>query len=159
MSRCFPFVYFFFFFFIKQRAKQLNLRLEAERNVKAEALASLALFNSAPAFPPAARTATAQRSAVPRYLQGVTLALEAVAQLVVIGQDPLQLRGQLLPAASGGGRRPGHEQVDAVLQDLHLHLLLQHVVLGPLSEETVNAAEDGLAFTQCFPRSKNQSLK
>lgn len=148
MSRCFPF--FFFLFFIKQRAKQLNLRLEAERERQSRGSREAS---------PAARTATAQRSAVPRYLQGVTLALEAVAQLVVIGQDALQLRGQLLPAGSGGGRRPGHEQVDAVLQDLHLHLLLQHVVLGPLSEETVNAAEDGLGFTQCFPRPKNQSLK
>ena len=71
----------------------------------------------------------------------MTFALEAVTQLVVVGQHSSQLRGQLLSttSAANGGRRSGHQRVDVVLEDLDADLLLQHVLFSSL----IDANETG----------------
>ena len=62
------------------------------------------------------------------YLQSVTLALEAVAEFLVVSQHA----GQLLYQVLAGRGRLGHLHVKAFLQNLPSPLLLQHSLFSSL---------------------------
>lgn len=82
------------------------------------------------------------------YLQCVALPSNSIAQKLVALQHLVEFRRQLL--ATRG--HLGSHQLDAVLQNFHPHLLLQHLLFCPLSQERSNLKHGSLWLISFFKK-------